>query len=714
MADSVYPNMDTICRMCLKEDSGTVSIFPENSEKQTNMSIPMRIMSCATLDINLHDGLPSKICSDCRYQLEKSYLFRKQSQAADAKLRKHTRLVSLGKPSKVFIKDEDEDDDLEFQDSIDFIKEVEEKMKEEENFKFERFKEEMENKKEKELSDMKNTIKEIHEQVRSEVKKDMQKEFDEIILPKMKENCIKETKEQLREEVKSECRQSELAALMNDLQDFLKEKQKLRIDKENNTAPNPHNNISPNVRKVNILKRDRPKETNVPLKSQRNGSSTRRNAAKSPMAKKIKYPADYDQIQVVQIDTTEPTMLNYAHEKLNEPKAEYILSDDTNELKHNKAVDDYDEDEDSDNFLIYDTDQGFELQKKSDRSTNNTEEEAVIIESDQHYDSGEDGNTVASDGTKRTTSYRIEDTESGEITFLQKSGDNNTDPLIEHGVDNRHNDPNVMILNYQGDLDGEDHLELSQEYDDDYLNKEIKPDSLKEQPARRLRSSELKKSPKTRKIINTTTSPSKVQSTTAVKTFNTVKQRISDTPKTFKCTSCPMVFSTQASFERHLRTHRKGEASGVSFQCPECHIVVSCASALRRHMFVHREEKPFVCEECGKAFVQREILKRHMQTHTGIKPFSCEHCGRAFAQRINLKQHINRTHSNGPRKQYSCHLCPKRFNHASGLSRHLAAHNGVAFQCTECERTFGDRSSIKRHIVNKHGVGNFVKALENV
>lgn len=39
------------------------------------------------------DGLPNMICHPCKYQLEKSYQFKKKCEAADTKLRKHMKMI---------------------------------------------------------------------------------------------------------------------------------------------------------------------------------------------------------------------------------------------------------------------------------------------------------------------------------------------------------------------------------------------------------------------------------------------------------------------------------------------------------------------------------------------------------------------------------------------------------------------------------------------
>lgn len=59
------------------------------------------------------------MCTDCRYDLEKCYLFRKKSKNADRKLRRHVRLVTAGKASNVF--EEEDDDNEECEQSVAFL-----------------------------------------------------------------------------------------------------------------------------------------------------------------------------------------------------------------------------------------------------------------------------------------------------------------------------------------------------------------------------------------------------------------------------------------------------------------------------------------------------------------------------------------------------------------------------------------------------------------
>lgn len=201
----IYPDVETWCRLCLKESKDPYAIFDEDDSV---LSIPMRLMACLSVEAKSSDGLPKKICGDCRYQLEKSFLFRQRSQNADKKLRKHIRLVSMGKKSRVFSKSEDndsEEDELEFEESIDFINKLEKQREEEPRKWREKFKEEQE----KELL---NRIESIREELRTEVRKELEDEVRDSV------------RQQLHDEVQEECRKEQLGKLLGELEIFLGEK----------------------------------------------------------------------------------------------------------------------------------------------------------------------------------------------------------------------------------------------------------------------------------------------------------------------------------------------------------------------------------------------------------------------------------------------------------------------------------------------------------
>jgi len=72
-------------------------------------------LNLLTFQVYEQDGLPNMICHPCKYQLEKSYQFRKKCQAADAKLRKHMKLIQqlTGQDEEGENQDSNRDDSME-------------------------------------------------------------------------------------------------------------------------------------------------------------------------------------------------------------------------------------------------------------------------------------------------------------------------------------------------------------------------------------------------------------------------------------------------------------------------------------------------------------------------------------------------------------------------------------------------------------------------
>lgn len=392
----LYPNMELICRLCLKENTATVSVFPEQQQNdtgnQTNMSIPMRIMACVALEVQTNDGLPKNICTECRYQLEKSYLFRKQSQASDAKLRKHIRLLSLGKSSRVFQKKTDEDDDddgIEFYDSIEFIKQHDEKNQMEEQVKLKNLEAQIKAEHESELEKSKEMLKikckeelraEVEERVKQELRQQIQEEYERDIIPSIRMECMQEAKQSVRDEVKDECRQIEMRALLDDLQLYLKEKQKP-------CAPlDPLAEEVVITQKILQLNTNNQDENTGAEKRRYSEIITRAQDAPAISTKRIKYHVSRKQAP--------PNV-----------KSELILSDNQSDMDTNVN----EEDGDSDNFLIYDTDEGFEIQKKNDAGTGDEDEDTFTEDHLQTYESSEehmDVNSSQEDPKASTISYR--------------------------------------------------------------------------------------------------------------------------------------------------------------------------------------------------------------------------------------------------------------------------------------------------------------------
>lgn len=371
MTEKVYPDLQTICRLCLKENKGTVCIFPKEQlspGKCSSLPIPMLIMACSSLEVQYYDDFPKKICTDCRLQLEKCYYFRKLSQASDAKLKKHLRLVSMGKLSKVFNKKIDDDDteevELEFKGCLDFIREQEEKQKHEERLQFEKEINEIKLQHEQELKNTKESlIPLIKEEVKKEFRIEIQNELEEKLRQDLMEQCLNEAKELVRNEVREECRQLEMKSLLDDLQAYL-------TNKKQAVEESPAK--SDNTKTINLNKK---------------------------------------QSQGVR----KPPKIEYVGLEL-EMQDENVERENTTEEELNMN----DEECDSEgNFLIYDTDEGFDVQKngsdhKEENQTNNDttefdyEDEVIDNESYGKLNANEIIYNNEDSQEATTTSYRSE------------------------------------------------------------------------------------------------------------------------------------------------------------------------------------------------------------------------------------------------------------------------------------------------------------------
>ncbi|GMR50623.1 hypothetical protein PMAYCL1PPCAC_20818, partial [Pristionchus mayeri] len=81
----------------------------------------------------------------------------------------------------------------------------------------------------------------------------------------------------------------------------------------------------------------------------------------------------------------------------------------------------------------------------------------------------------------------------------------------------------------------------------------------------------------------------------------------------------------------------------------------------------------FVCSHCDKVFSTNYTFNRHMRTHSGEKPFSCRYCTAAFVDKSAHTRHIRQVHKE---KLYACITCGAQFNMHADLNVHLLSNRG--------------------------------------
>ncbi|XP_058814209.1 zinc finger and BTB domain-containing protein 17-like [Topomyia yanbarensis] len=112
-----HKELNELCRLCLKKSDSLEGIFRGNDNPMV-----LRIMASVSLEVHQNDSLPKNICSPCRYQLEKTYVFRSKCRENDIKLKRHIKLLAAGKDSS--LGDDLDDDENEFESSLQYIKMV--------------------------------------------------------------------------------------------------------------------------------------------------------------------------------------------------------------------------------------------------------------------------------------------------------------------------------------------------------------------------------------------------------------------------------------------------------------------------------------------------------------------------------------------------------------------------------------------------------------
>lgn len=76
------------------------------------------------------------------------------------------------------------------------------------------------------------------------------------------------------------------------------------------------------------------------------------------------------------------------------------------------------------------------------------------------------------------------------------------------------------------------------------------------------------------------------------------------------------------------------------FRCTFCPLVFTSSEKLKMHMKIHVLKYNHKCTVCGKSFSYKWNLATHMRLHTGEKPYQCSICKKRFVQLSHLNNHM--------------------------------------------------------------------------
>ena len=157
-------------------------------------------------------------------------------------------------------------------------------------------------------------------------------------------------------------------------------------------------------------------------------------------------------------------------------------------------------------------------------------------------------------------------------------------------------------------------------------------------------------------------------------------------PKVFRCDQCLKSYTSQVSFDYHVRFHTEEK----TINCPNCDQSYY-KEDLEEHMKISCRLRPLIysCGTCYRGFADQDELVKHQKKHDKI---FCEFCSEQFDSKTALKNHWKK------HLIYNCETCKKGFAYKDEVLEHQKTHYKYKFKCDICSKPFECKSSLNNHI----------------
>jgi len=168
------------------------------------------------------------------------------------------------------------------------------------------------------------------------------------------------------------------------------------------------------------------------------------------------------------------------------------------------------------------------------------------------------------------------------------------------------------------------------------------------------------------------------------------------------CNVCKKKFSRVSI----LTAHKKKHFDPKTYKCSHCNKIFSSESSYKHHI-AYSGLAPYKCDRCQKSYYTEQKCASHKEQCKGKnteRKFHCEDCGRSYVMLCSLRTHIRERHSDfQPVKNLCCELCGKRFRHRKYLELHKYSHSTEKnFECTICQRRYKSSDILRHHVRMVH------------